>query len=145
MNSVALAIERAVATVRDRAQLPAAFDREWSRVEFADDAESVVVGVRILEARQWWRGELSDIELALAAVEPPEAIFWMGLPRHDEYRAGLDAVRSLHARGARLLVFHTVNRVLIAHALRFGFDLCRRREHGFLLGEAAALGRWLRA
>lgn len=144
MNSVAVALAEAAATAKTRAELAGAFDRAWSRVEFAPESESVVVPVDTQAARDWWLGDLSDLSLALSVTRRPAAIWWAALPRHNQFRPGLAAVRRLYCDGAALLVCQTRNPVLIRHGRRYGF-----RVHQFpdgahrLMADAPALARWL--
>lgn len=146
MNSVAVALAEAAATAKTRAELSGAFDRAWSRVEFAPDAESVVVGVPADAARAWWFGDLSDVELALSVTKTPGAIWWAAFPRLSAYRPGIAAVRRLYDAGATVYVSQARNPIIIAHAKRWGFRAHQiDDEHVRFLGEGEVLRRWLRA
>jgi hypothetical protein len=134
MNTVAVALERAVAGAKDISQLRAAFDREWQKAEFADNAECVVVGVPETRARLWWLGGLTDLD-PISVCQPPQAVFWMGLPNHATYKAGWRTARALARSGAGICVFFTVNPVIIRHARRFGFRARQAAQGTFLLGE----------
>lgn len=140
MNPVAVALERAVATATDRAQLAEAFAREWAALEFAPGSSAVVLGVGAAQARAWAADQITDLALILSARNPPEGIFWAGLPRLDTYRAGLVAARDLWRRGASFMVLNTAHPVVRRRALRLGFTVAT--QHGDecrMIGEAAAV------
>lgn len=144
MNPVAVALERAAAIAKRGDDLPALFDAEWAKVEFAPDAESVVVPVPEEHALEWFEDRLTDLELCLVANPAGKAIWWAGLPRIGRYRAGLEQVKSLHAAGARAMIFQTENPVLIQHAHRHGFFVNRLDDGKTRLrGNAQSLASWL--
>ena len=146
MNPVAVALERAVATAADRAQLADAFAREWAALEFAPGSCAVVLGVGAAQARAWAADQITDLALILSARTPPEAIFWAGLPRLDAYRAGLVAARDLWRRGAALMVLNTAHPVVLRHALRLGFTVATQHDDECrMIGEGEAVRKLLNA
>jgi hypothetical protein len=146
VNPVALALTRASTIATTRQELYGRFEEEYAAVEFAPDAESVVVGVPADPARRWAAGELCDLDLLLAMDGRQKAVWWMNLPNWDQYRSGLHLARDLYRRGAFLLILHTKNPTIVSHGLRYGCQVTHQLPDGgmLLLGDAAMLRRWLR-
>ena len=144
MNTIATALERAVKTAGNRAELSDAFDREWHKVEFSPNAQSVVCSVPEDAARQWVRGQFSDLDLILSMNGDTSAIWWAGLPNLREFASGVRAVRRLHAEGAAVMVLQTFNPIIIQRATRFDFSLY---EYAYglhrIIADSISLANWL--
>lgn len=144
MNAIAEALKCAVAESRSAAAVRSAFERKFIELQFAQDSESIVVGVPFDAAMKWVRGEMSDLDLILAINGEESAIWWPLLPRLSGYVAGVHAAKKFWNRGARIMVTHTSNEVVRGKCLKHGGRVTFQQDSGDrILVDEQALNHWL--
>lgn len=151
MNPLAVALARALATEpRTHAALAAAFDDALAAVEFAPEAQAVVLGVPSLAAVAWAEGRLADVDLVLSLgaenlMNEPKHIWFACLPNRCTYSLALEEARRLFMDGARGIIARTKNVVVGRHMVRFGCRPALLGEDGGnrLIGDKDVIRRWL--